>query len=362
MDAKEIKSRLSDIDIKRIIESLGGEVWSDDEDKIIFNTLCHGGDSPNKLCYFKQDKYFYCFTHCGVTDVLAIISEVKDLNLPQSIDYICTLLGISTIREGFGKEGIDIIDDWSFINSYKSKYIKLNKPQKDIAILDKNILNMFQEIYTSDWINDGISKETMNRYNILYSTMRQSIIIPHYDIESNLIGVRQRAMLDFDIDTYGKYTPFSLCGDMYNHSLSQSFYGIHMNSEIIKKHKKVMLVESEKGVLQIDSMFGCDNNFTLALCGCAKVSNTQRNILLNLGVTEVIIALDRQFEVVGDENYISWKKHMIKKIISPLLPYFKVYVIWDESNLLKYKQSPTDCGKDTLLKLMKNKIYVEEGL
>lgn len=361
MDAKELKARLTDQEITYIIQSLGGEIWFEDDEKLITSTsLCHDGDSPNKLYYYKDSKTFFCQTHCGTTDILAIVSNVKDLNLPQSIQYICTLLGISTMKEGFGADSNEILEDWSFINSFKKNYSKLKESNKSINVLNKNTLNMFQKIYTKEWIDDGITKEVMNEYGILYSTLRQSIIIPHFDINNDLLGIRQRALLEVDIDVFGKYTPFSICGEMYNHPLSVNLYGIHRNKETIKKKKKVMLVESEKGVLQVASYFGVDNNFTLALCGCAKISKIQRKLLLDLGVNEVIIALDRQFETVGDKNYDSWKKHLREKIINPLLPYFNVYVIWDEGSLLGHKDSPTDKGKETLLKLMKNKIYIGE--
>ena len=39
-------------------------------------------------------------------------------------------------------------------------------------------------------------------------------------------------------------------------------------------------------------------------------------------------------------------------------PFVSVSVLWDSTNLLSYKDSPTDKGKETLLKLMENKIYV----
>ena len=35
-----------------------------------------------------------------------------------------------------------------------------------------------------------------------------------------------------------------------------------------------------------------------------------------------------------------------------------VTVLWDVNGLLNYKDSPTDKGKETLLQLMDNKIYV----
>ena len=46
------------------------------------------------------------------------------------------------------------------------------------------------------------------------------------------------------------------------------------------------------------------------------------------------------------------------KIIDKLSPFVSVSVLWDSTNLLGYKDSPTDRGKETLLKLMENKIYV----
>lgn len=360
MDAKELKSKLTDTDVRRVLESLGGEIWEDNDECLILNTICHGGNSPNKLYYYKESKTMYCYSHCGTLDILAVVSEVKDFNLPQSISYICTLLGISTFDEGFGRKDRDIINDWSFINSYKKNCNNVNKKEIKYNPIDKNVLNMFQNIYSDEWINDGITKEVMEIYNIKYSTLRQSIIIPHFDINSNLIGIRQRALIDSDVEMFGKYTPVSICGDMYNHPLGQNLYGIDVNKETIKKKKKVMLVESEKGTLQAASIFGVENNFTLALCGCAKISKTQMKLLLDLGVNEVIIALDRQYNDVGDEEYVSWRKHIKEKIVNPLLPYFKVYVLWDDKDILGYKQSPTDAGVEVLLKMMKNKIYIKE--
>jgi hypothetical protein len=77
-----------------------------------------------------------------------------------------------------------------------------------------------------------------------------------------------------------------------------------------------------------------------------------------LGVKEVIIALDKQYVDLDSEECKEWAEHIKKKIIIPLAPYFVVTVLWDTNNLLGYKDSPTDKGKDILLQLMDNKIYV----
>ena len=77
-----------------------------------------------------------------------------------------------------------------------------------------------------------------------------------------------------------------------------------------------------------------------------------------LGVREVIIALDKQFENVNSEECKKWAKHIKEKIIDKLSPYVIVTVLWDTNGLLGYKDSPTDRGKEILLQLMDNKIYV----
>lgn len=117
-----------------------------------------------------------------------------------------------------------------------------------------------------------------------------------------------------------------------------------------------MLVEAEKSVLQTDTMFG-DKNFTVALCG-SNLTDYQKGIILMLGVREVIVALDKQYETLDSDECKKWAKHIKDKIIDKLSAYVVVTVIWDTSNLLGYKDSPTDKGKETLLELMDNKIYV----
>ena len=77
-----------------------------------------------------------------------------------------------------------------------------------------------------------------------------------------------------------------------------------------------------------------------------------------LGVREVIIALDKQYQTLDSDECKNWSQHIKDKIIDKLSPFVSVSVLWDSTNLLSYKDSPTDKGKETLLKLMENKIYV----
>ena len=73
--------------------------------------------------------------------------------------------------------------------------------------------------------------------------------------------------------------------------------------------------------------------------------------------TPITSAFDKEF-VDSDSNIadLYWQK-LIKQA-KKLTPYFTVYVLWDQWDLLGQKDSPADRGKDVLEALMKNKIEV----
>lgn len=357
INAQELKNKISESDIITILKLLGATNFLDTDEAIITQTVCHKGHK-NKLYYYKESKTFHCYTDCGDSfDIIELVQRNKKYNnISMAIDWISTQLGIDTYTYGFQEPQNNLISDWDFINGYINRK-KRNHTIVELPSIDENNLNIYQDMYLKEWIEEGISVESMKKYEIKYSTLRQKIIIPHRDINNRLVGIRARATIEEEIEEYGKYAPmYKNSKEVFSHPLSQNLYGINHNKEAIKKHKKVMLVESEKGVLQTDTMFK-EDNFTVALCG-NNLSNQQRDILLSLGIEEVIIGLDRQYEKVGSVEYNEWAKHIRKVIIGKLAPYVRTYVLWDTNNVLNYKDSPTDRGKETLLYLMRNKIYV----
>ena len=105
--------------------------------------------------------------------------------------------------------------------------------------------------------------------------------------------------------------------------------------------------------MQYATMFGQENNICVAICGSSFIKY-QAQMLLDLGVEEIIIALDRQYKEINDDEF----KKLIKNLKNIHLKYghlVKISYIFDKENLLPYKASPTDEGKDVFLKLYKNK-------
>ena len=355
MTAQELKEKLKEDDIRKLLIEMGATFYYEDDVVWITDTIGHHGTKA-KLYYYKDSKSFHCYTECGQLDIIGVVMGYKDFvqdEFQKAINWICIKLNIDNCEYGFGKQ--EQISDWEFIRNYK-KNKKKNIKEKQLIQYDKKIINIIQEFYTEDWINEGISTETMKKYKILYSTWQQKIIIPHFDINNQLIGVRARSLLEMDIELFGKYSPFRIGKHFYNHSLGMNLFGLNHNINSIQKKRKIMLVEAEKSVFQTDTMFG-EDNFTVALCG-SNLTDYQKGMILMLGVREVVVALDKQYKNLDSDECKKWAKHIKNKIIDKLSPFTVVTVLWDTNNLLNYKDSPTDRGKEILLELMENKIYV----
>ena len=127
-------------------------------------------------------------------------------------------------------------------------------------------MNTFSEYYTPEWLYEGISIQSMKQFNILYSINQNKIIIPHYNIDNLLIGIRGRALNDEDI-AIGKYMPVEIEGIIYSHPLGYNLYGLNLNKDNIRKKKMAIVFESEKSVLLYETLFGRENNIAVAVCG-----------------------------------------------------------------------------------------------
>ena len=82
-------------------------------------------------------------------------------------------------------------------------------------------------------------------------------------------------------------------------------------------------------------------------------------LLMELGVEEIIIGFDKQFQEKGDKEF--------KKLTKNLTTIFKKYghlvkisYLFDKEDLLGYKDSPTDRGKEIFEKLYKERINLYE--
>lgn len=305
---------------------------------------------------------FYCFTECGSLDIWALIIKVakiqwaKEFNLNDAVRWTANHFGLSgSVIED---DELKTLADWKVLEEYER--VQEVHPQVKQVILkeyDSSILNNFNyNVALGPWIDDGISPTSMKNAKIGYYPGGDQITIPHFDINGRFIGLRGRAMSQEECELYGKYRPLKVNGILYSHPLGMNLYGLNWNKENIKKFKKAVVVEGEKSVLLYSSYFGQENNIAVACCG-SNISAYQVEELLSLGVEEMIIALDRQFQQIGDGEFQKLKANLLK-LRQRYKNYINISFIFDKNMITQYKDSPLDRGAEIFMKLFKERIVI----
>ena len=112
----------------------------------------------------------------------------------------------------------------------------------------------------------------------------------------------------------------------------------------------------EKSCLLYASYFGMDNDISVACCGSSLIPY-QVQLLIDLGVEEVIIAFDKQFQEFNDDEHKKLVKNL-RNIHKKYSPYVQISYMFDKWNLLNYKASPIDHGPDIFLELFNRRIIL----
>src|SRR5699024_8844622 len=176
------------------------------------------------------------------------------------------------------------------------------------------------------------------------------------DFEGKLVGVRVRNLNKDLVDDGKKYMPAYWKGKLLNHPTGAVLYGLDKNREMIEKYRTVILFESEKAVMQLDTMMP-DMSIGLCLSG-SSLTQVQLEILKMLDIEEVIIALDKEFEEIGDDDEKFYAEKIKSVFLDKLSPYFKTSVIWDMKKRLDLKDSPTDKGYEPFKALLQERLFV----
>lgn len=350
MDASKIVDMLSDRDIWDLLESFGAEPKALG-DTFNCRTVCHSGHK-HKLAYYRDSKTFYCYTNCGSMSIFDFVSNTLDIPFKEAYNYIAKKYNLHTMshfEDGFAIQ--EVVNPGALL---KSKMKKVEMPQ--FKILNDNIIDEYYDFYHKSWIDDGISIETMKKYEIRYNLMDNQIIIPHRDKDGKLIGVRGRNLNKKDVDDGKKYMPIYHNGKVLKHLTGANLYGLDKNKESIERAKTCILFESEKSVQQLDTMFP---NASIGLCvSGSNLTQYQLELLKDLEIDEVIVAVDKEFEKIGEEKEIFYADKIKKVFRDKLAPFFRVSVIWDTSDLLDLKDSPSDKGSEVFLKLLNSRIFL----
>ena len=166
--------------------------------------------------------------------------------------------------------------------------------------------------------------------------------------------MRGRTLCEEEGKLYGKYRPIKVNNIIYNHPLGMNLYNLNNTKVNIPKLDKAIIFEGEKSVLKYRSYFGIENDISVACCG-SSVTNYQIQLLRDCGAKEIVIAFDRQFEELGDDDFKKLTKKLTN-IHSKYKNYVNISFMFDKGKITGYKDSPIDCGKEVFLKLFKERI------
>ena len=360
-DKAEIREALSIENIYELINEWGGDPEYTSFG-IISTTICHNypGEGSRKLYYYENSDLFKCYTACDESfDIFELTIKVADIqkgleyDLNDAVRFIAQRFGLAGRYE---TEMEDELDDWKYLENYdRIQDISIETQEVILKPFDTDILTRFNyKIKLTPWLDEGITQEVLNKAFIGFYPGGDQITIPHFDIHSRFIGLRGRTLCEEEGKLYGKYRPIKVNNVIYNHPLGMNLYNLNNSKVNIPKLDMAIVFEGEKSCLLYRSYFGMENDITVACCG-SSITNYQIQLLRDCGAKEIIIAFDRQFEELGDDDFKKLTKKLTN-IHSKYKNYVNISFMFDKEKITGYKASPIDEGKEKFLKLFKERI------
>lgn len=356
LNLDKIQQELTEEQLLSIMAALGASDYENKENYIIFRTICHNvnpDEASMKLYYYKSNHLFHCYTECGDTfNIFELIMRVAaiqnynngDFSFRNAIEFLIKHSGINNTESYVAHGGRYT----SIADKYRRKSRSIELPT-----YPEGLLNLFEPAYPPEWMAEGIGIDSMDKFEIRYSISRNKIIIPHYDINGNLVGIRGRALNPMEVELYGKYMPVEIENKFYAHPLSQNLYGLNLSKEYIKEQRIAILFESEKSVLMYDTYF--NKNVSVAVCG-SNFNKAQLDLLCkNTQPREIVIAFDKEYTAAASPEADKYFKKLWD-LSQKYSQYCHISFIFDRENLLAPKDSPIDKGKEIFLTLFKKRI------
>ena len=342
INAQELKDKINKDMVLQLMDYFGAQPLKENEEYIIFPTICHSSQSP-KLYYYPSTNSWNCWSQCGgQVDIISIVQEQEGLTFQESIEWLIDFFQLNTKK--WGRPKIEHKP-----REIQKKKIDINEK---LPCYNESILNTFYSIPIADWLNEGISKETMDLFGVKFDLNTNGIIIPVKDIEHRLIGIRCRNLNEEVIEQYGKYIMYTdlISKITYKFPTGKILYGLNLNKNKIIECKKIIICEGEKSVLLSRTWFK-NNDITVASFGC-NLTDYQIELIKSLHVKDIIFMWDRE----EDEKIL--KK--MEKVYRKCSLFFNVWYIKNYENKINIKDSPMDKNEDIFRDLIKNNLIKYE--
>lgn len=357
INTKRLKSSLTLEDHKTICKALGIPAFSESASQIVYWTAdkhVDGFQGSPKLVFYKDTGIYIGYTAGMSYDVISLTQRrLSLLKQPSSfIDAINFILSVT------GKE-IDSVQRLTKTHVYNwqadlEKFIRFRRTGTTLTTYDDTILSQLGQSIPQPWLDEGISEDTLVKYQIGCYERLNATTIPCRDKQGNLIGIRCRYWQPEEIEQ-GKYRPLTLLdGTTFKFPTNSILYGLNYNWPEIERTGTVYIGEGEKFVLKMDTWFH-EKSCAVAMFG-GSLGLKRRNDLVKLGVKRVILVPDNDWIDKNEEKFDEWQKK-IQKQIDLWGGYASVEVVWDNGDtpILEPKQNATDQTLDIWNRLYENR-------
>lgn len=360
-DKDKLKGQLELEQIYDLLELWGGEPEYI-EGGLVSQTICHNlpGEGSRKLYYYENTRLFHCYTGCvePTFDIFELYIRVcrnqhqEEKELYDAMVYVAQYFGID--GEEQEQEDGEKLREWEVFERHNKVTRNTDHALPQLPEYPDTILSRFSYPHIGAWEREGIRPEACDRNQIGYYPGNEQITIPHRDMKGRLIGIRGRFLDSERAERYGKYRPLLIGKTLYNHPLSMNLYNLNNAKDNIQTARVAVVFEGEKSCLMYQSIYGIENDISVAACG-SSISSYHISLLKDLGVREVIVAFDRQFQEIGDEEFQRLKaklQYLYKKYNNTV----KITAIFDKDMITSYKASPIDEGREKFERLLLGRI------
>lgn len=356
----DVKESLTLQDYRNILDMIEIPIAYEKHDEWRLYTGCHNEisrDGGANLQFKTTTRHFICYSGCNCSyDIYTLlVKRFEMIGTPktniQCLKWICNYKGIEFNFNTQDKKQSNRFNWEKGLSKYSSRILE----KEEEVIYNKSVLKKFKELYHEDWIDYGISEETMSKYNIRWYSYRNQITIPCYNECGGLVGIRVRNMNEELIESgIPRYMPLKILdGTEYTFHTNKYLYGLNFNRDAIKRKREVWLVEAEKSVLKANDWFG-DENVCVGLFG-SNLSNENVKKLIELGVDKVIIMIDSDYKNMESDEFFKFEEKVMK-LYAQLKPYVNtIEVLYNNLDYDAYKFSPFDFTRDEFYELWKSK-------
>ena len=336
MDVKELKKYIIENNkVEYILENLNCQ-------KIKFHSsgywTCGNpppSDNPNAVTIYKDNLKVINYTKemSEPSDIFTLIEYYKNINFFESLKWICDLLEIDFYKDSNEELPKELLITKQLM-SMKTGSKREDDDDTPIKPLSEEIIKYYPVIGNTMFFKDGIDYQTQYEFGLSYDNESNRILIPIHSEIGDLVSYKGRLFKDHIEEWEQKYLYLYPC------PRNKILFGYNKTHSYIKKEGWVWVGEAEKFCLQL---WSCGYYNSVATGG-TKIGQTQIDKISRLGVP-ICFCFDKDI-----------KKETIEKISERFTDGIDIYAIFDEDDLLKDKESPSD-RKEIWELLVKNNVY-----